>query len=181
MSCCRNRRKTIELTVNTFHRRMVLSSDPEAIVAASGLQEMVDTPAKWPSNVWISFPDNVSQTLIAPSAPTPLSVPPCQASQSQHTTTSNHRRARREPHSRNPQQMPPKQILLPIIQLIRLWRRRRRRRRHRRRRTILIPPFRIIFRIFNRRIPVLLILILVLVLVIVPRRRLLLHAHVRVM
>ena len=124
-----------ELTVNTFHRRMVLSSDPEAIVAASGLQAIVDTPAKWPSNVWISFPDSVSQTLIAPSAPAPPPIisinqfSPRQASQAQHTTTSNHRRARREPHSRNPQQMPPKQILLPIIQLIRLWRRRRHRRR----------------------------------------------------
>lgn len=57
------------LTVNTLHSRMDLSSDPDAIIAPSGLHDMDDIPAKWPSNVCISLPVKVSQTLTAPSAP----------------------------------------------------------------------------------------------------------------
>jgi hypothetical protein len=64
------------ITVNTFHSRMVLSSDPDAIVAPSGLQDIVEIPARWPSNVWMSFPLCVSQTLTAPSAPRYVSHTP---------------------------------------------------------------------------------------------------------
>lgn len=55
---------------------MVLSSDPDAIVAPSGLQDIVEMPAKCPSNVWMSFPLRVFQTLTAPSAPRYISYTP---------------------------------------------------------------------------------------------------------
>lgn len=58
-------------TVRTFHSRIVLSSDPEAMVAPSGLHDIVDIPARCPSKVCINFPVFAPQTFTAPSAPTP--------------------------------------------------------------------------------------------------------------
>lgn len=51
LACARANMCSRILTVDTFHRRMVLSSEPDAMVAPSGLHAMVDTPARWPSNV----------------------------------------------------------------------------------------------------------------------------------
>lgn len=48
---------------------MDLSSEPDAIVDPSGLHDSVDMPARWPSNVCMSFPDDTFHTFIVASAP----------------------------------------------------------------------------------------------------------------
>ena len=53
------------------HRRIDLSSDPEAIVSPSGDQAMVEIPAKWPSNTCKHLTEWTSQILIVESAAEP--------------------------------------------------------------------------------------------------------------
>ncbi len=55
-------------TVATCHSRMDLSSEPEASNVESGLQAMVEIPARWPSRVCSCFPVAASHILIVPSA-----------------------------------------------------------------------------------------------------------------
>lgn len=76
------------------------------------------------------FPDNVSHTLIAPSAPIQSAIALFLHSRGyiKHTSTRQHSRVRREPYRRHTPYMSSQQILLRIIQPIRLWRRNRRRR-----------------------------------------------------
>lgn len=57
------------LTVFTFQKRIVLSSEPVAIQPPSGVQARVEIPARCPSKTWMSLPLAVSQTLTAASAP----------------------------------------------------------------------------------------------------------------
>jgi hypothetical protein len=54
--------------VDISHRRILLSSEPDAMMLESGDQAMVDMPARWPSSVCSSFPDALSQTLTVQSA-----------------------------------------------------------------------------------------------------------------
>ena len=56
------------LTVETSHNRIDLSSEPEASVLPSGDQAMVEMPARWPSNVCKCLPVAVSQILMVASA-----------------------------------------------------------------------------------------------------------------
>lgn len=56
------------LTDETSHKRIDLSSDPEARVLESGLQAMVEIPAKCPSSICNCFPVARSQTLMVASA-----------------------------------------------------------------------------------------------------------------
>lgn len=62
--------RRVGLTVCTFQRRIDLSSEPEAITRPSGLQAIVEIPARCPSKTWITFPVEASQILIVASAPT---------------------------------------------------------------------------------------------------------------
>ena len=55
-------------TVEISHRRMDLSSDPEASVLESGLQAIVDIPARCPSSMCSCLPLRVSHILIVASA-----------------------------------------------------------------------------------------------------------------
>lgn len=64
----RSNEQTEQPTVDTSHNRIDLSSDPEAKVLESGLQAMVEMPAKWPSKVWRCLPEEVSHILIVVSA-----------------------------------------------------------------------------------------------------------------
>lgn len=77
ISMCKLAYESTWPTVSTFHNRIVLSSDPDAMVAPSGLHEMVEMPARWPSKVWISLPLRVSQTLTAASAPNGAQISNC--------------------------------------------------------------------------------------------------------
>ena len=56
------------LTVATSHNLMDLSSEPDARILESGLQEMVEIPARCPSRVCSSLPVLESQILIVASA-----------------------------------------------------------------------------------------------------------------
>lgn len=47
---------------------MILSSEPEASIFESGLQVMVEMPARWPSRVWVRAPDFASHILMVASA-----------------------------------------------------------------------------------------------------------------
>ena len=58
----------IKLTVETSHNRIDLSSEPEANVFESGLQAIVEIPARWPSRMCNCFPVFVSHILIVASA-----------------------------------------------------------------------------------------------------------------
>ena len=55
-------------TVEISHSRMDLSSDPEASVLESGLQAIVDIPARCPSRMCNCLPLGVSHILIVASA-----------------------------------------------------------------------------------------------------------------
>jgi hypothetical protein len=54
--------------VETFHNRMLLSSEPEASRLESGDQAMVFIPARWPSSVCSRLPVMESQILTVQSA-----------------------------------------------------------------------------------------------------------------
>ena len=56
------------LTVDISQRRIDLSSDPEASVFESGLQAIVDIPARCPSRMCSCLPVEVSHILIVASA-----------------------------------------------------------------------------------------------------------------
>lgn len=53
------------------HKRIDLSSDPEAMVLLSGDQAKVEIPARWPSRTLRHLPVEVSQILIVASAAIP--------------------------------------------------------------------------------------------------------------
>ena len=56
------------LTDETSHKRIDLSSEPEARVLESGLHAIVEIPAKCPSSTCNCFPVARSQTLMVASA-----------------------------------------------------------------------------------------------------------------
>ena len=58
----------MRLTVATSHNLMDLSSEPDARILESGLQEMAEIPARCPSRVCSSLPVLESQILIVASA-----------------------------------------------------------------------------------------------------------------
>ena len=64
----RERCESHGLTVETSHKRIDLSSEPEASVLLSGDQAIVEMPARWPSSVCRCLPVAVSQILIVASA-----------------------------------------------------------------------------------------------------------------
>lgn len=57
-----------QLTVATSHSLIDLSSEPDARVFESGLQAIVDIPARWPCNICLAVPDTASHILIVASA-----------------------------------------------------------------------------------------------------------------
>jgi len=78
----------MRLTVATSHNLMDLSSEPDARILESGLQEMAEIPARCPSRVCSSLPVLESQILIVASAAVALNQYSCSSATLRHTHSS---------------------------------------------------------------------------------------------